>query len=267
PECYAQLESAYNLTFPSPPTNRQLATADLFDNVLSLEDDQFYTRCYLTGQNNDIGAFTYDKTGGAVTSMWTKTAHGLTDLQEVWFSAVGTGAEPFVVDTHYWVIWQHANYVQLASSLANAIADTYIAGTGTDSSGTWTMRVCGTQQVATRPADAQWWGRRILTETGLLLWTDAEVDTRATDEMNRRHALLGTLRPTSMTVKWHVGKTVVLAESLLLFPLEAVEVTFDPGTGAARVYEVYTMGGTISGSPGAPVTIVTYTEDQAQFTA
>ena len=46
-----------------------------------------------------------------------------------------------------------------------------------------------------------------------------------------------------------------------------IELTFDPGTGASRFYELYAMGGVVSGTPGAPVTVTCYTEAAAQFTA
>lgn len=263
-QCLAFLERAYGLTFPVSPST--LATADVSDVVMGLEDDQCYSHVRLTAQANDIGNPTYDETGGHIEDEWTLATHGLADLQKVWFSAVGTGASGYAVDTFYWVILHDANLFQLASSLANAIADIPISGTG-DSAGTWTLRVAGIEQTASSTADAQWMGERVLSQSGLLLFTDAEVDARAIDEKDRRRQLIGAVRPTQLTAQWAVGLSYATTTRGFLYPMAAIELTFDPGTGSARVYQLYTQGGTISGRPGAPVRITCYTEDAAQFVA
>lgn len=89
----------------------------------------------------DLGNVAFVYTGGAVEDEWTLTAHAQVTGNPVHFDAVGTGASPFVINTTYWLIWKHANYFQLASSLANAIAGTPIEGAA-DSVGTWSL-TCG----------------------------------------------------------------------------------------------------------------------------
>jgi len=86
-----------------------------------------------------LGDATFDVTGGVAEDQWTLTSHGLITGDVVQFSVVGTGAEPFVVDTDYYVIKLTANTFQLATTQALAVAGTEIAGTGSDSSPTWTI--------------------------------------------------------------------------------------------------------------------------------
>ena len=83
-----------------------------------------------------IGAATFDVTGGASEDLWTLTAHGMAVGQRIQFSAVGTGAEGYAVDTDYYVVAAaDANTFQLSATLGGAV----LAGTGSDSSGTWTV--------------------------------------------------------------------------------------------------------------------------------
>lgn len=80
---------------------------------------------------------TFDVTGGALEDLWTATAHGLSVGDEIQFTAVGTGAEPYAVDTPYWVVTVNdANTFQLSATKGGAV----LAGTGSDSSGTWTAK-------------------------------------------------------------------------------------------------------------------------------
>ncbi len=244
-----------------------LHSDDLTDLILGLEDDNCYSHARLTGRDNDIGEAVYDKTGGTYESMWTLAAHGMVTAQEIWFSAVGTGAEPFAVDTHYFVIKKTNDIFQLATTEANANAGTYITGTGSDSSGDWTVRVCGTLELAGRTADAQWMGERVLILSDILLWTDAEVDTRASDELSARTQMIDHLRPRRLGVL--IGKGVTdLAEWIYLFPNGAEhygEVVFDPGTGSSRTYPIKVLGGSIEGSPGRPIKVSVFTEEATQF--
>lgn len=83
------------------------------------------------GRSADV---TYDETGGASEDLWTGTAHPFNDNDEVYFSAVGTGATGYAASTKYFVINATANTFQLSATLGGAA----IAGTG-DSAGTWTL--------------------------------------------------------------------------------------------------------------------------------
>lgn len=233
----AFLEPMTGLTFAA---DGRLTDDEIFDMTISVDDDQCCSHVRMSGADNDIGDPTYDEAGGTVDDQWTLAGHGLTDLQDVWFSAVGTGATGYAVNTHYWVIdCSSADYFQLASSYANAVANTQIQGTG-DSVGTWTLRVCGSDgtvdgadQTASQNADALWMGERWLSETGLLLATNAEVLARAQAEAALRHALLGELRPMSVTVKVSVGETwastALQGKAQLMFPMRGLETTFDTG--------------------------------------
>lgn len=87
-----------------------------------------------------VAAATFDVTGGTVDDVWTITAHLWVTGDEVQFTAVGTGAEGFTINTVYFVIRTGANEFQLASTLDNALAGTQVEGTSADSSGTWTLR-------------------------------------------------------------------------------------------------------------------------------
>ncbi len=80
---------------------------------------------------------TFDVTGGATEDLWTSTSHGLVVGDEVQFTAVGTGAEGYAVDTPYWVVQQaDANTFELSATKGGAT----LAGTGSNSSGTWTVQ-------------------------------------------------------------------------------------------------------------------------------
>jgi hypothetical protein len=80
---------------------------------------------------------TFDVTGGTSEDLWTSTAHGLVVGDAVQFRAVGTGAEPYAVDTTYYVIAPaDANTFTLSATLGGAALE----GTGTDSVGTWILQ-------------------------------------------------------------------------------------------------------------------------------
>lgn len=229
----AYLEPTTGLAFTA---DGFLTDDEIFDLTLMVDDDQCCSHVRMTAQSYDLGDCTYDETAGAVEDMWTLASHGLVDLQEVWFSAVGTGADGYEADKHYWVIdCSAANYFQLASSYANAVANTPISGTG-DSGGTWTLTVGGIEQTASQNADAEWMGERWLAESGLLLFTDAEVDDRATAEAALRHSLIGELRPMSVTVKVALGETyastALTGKGQLLFPMRALSTSYDTGVVA-----------------------------------
>jgi len=86
----------------------------------------------------DLGDSTFDATGGTAEDQWTLTAHNMQTGAVIQFDAVGTGAEPFLVDTDYYVIRLTANTFQLATTHALAVAGTPIASVGdADSSGAW----------------------------------------------------------------------------------------------------------------------------------
>ncbi len=94
----------------------------------------------ITTYNNGLGtaltnAATFDVTGGASEDLWTSTAHGLVVDDEIQFTAVGTGAEGYAIDTPYFVVAQaDANTFELSATKGG----TTLAGTSADSSGTWT---------------------------------------------------------------------------------------------------------------------------------
>lgn len=88
-----------------------------------------------------LGAATFDVTGGASEDLWTLASHGLAVGDKVKFSAVGTGAEPYAVDTFYYVVAApDGNTFQLSATSGGGVLE----GTGTDSSGTWTIQLCNT---------------------------------------------------------------------------------------------------------------------------
>ena len=103
-----------------------------------------------------IGNATFDVTGGALEDLWTLASHGLRTGDRIQFTAVGTGAEPFVVDTDYWVVKNDANTFQLAATLDDAEAGTIIEGTGSDSSGTWTVALQAMTYRAGPTGDEVW---------------------------------------------------------------------------------------------------------------
>jgi len=83
-----------------------------------------------------IGAATFDVTGGASEDLWTDAAHGLRVGDKIQFSAVGTGAEPYAISTDYFVVSvPDANTYQLSATKGGSVLE----GTGSDSSGTWTV--------------------------------------------------------------------------------------------------------------------------------
>ena len=88
-----------------------------------------------TAATTTLGAATYDEAGGTVDDVWTLAAHGLAVGDHVRFSAVGTGATGYAVDTDYWVAAvPGATEFTLAATSGGAA----IAGTG-DSVGIWTL--------------------------------------------------------------------------------------------------------------------------------
>lgn len=82
-----------------------------------------------------IGAATYDETGGAAEDLWTLSSHGLAVGDPVRFTAVGTGATGYAVNTVYWVAAVPSANTFTISATEGGSA---IEGTG-DSSGTWTL--------------------------------------------------------------------------------------------------------------------------------
>ena len=83
----------------------------------------------------ELGDAAYTETGGVAEDMWTLAAHGLVAGDHVRFTAVGTGAAGYAVDTDYWVaVATNANVFTLSATNGG----TAIEGTG-DSAGTWTI--------------------------------------------------------------------------------------------------------------------------------
>lgn len=90
-----------------------------------------------------IGDCTYDETGGGVEDEWTKVSHGLSIDDSVMFTAVGTGATGYAVDTRYFVVEvPDSDTFTLSATLRGSA----IAGTG-DSAGTWTLAQLSAQDV------------------------------------------------------------------------------------------------------------------------
>ena len=89
-----------------------------------------------------LGDATFDLTGGVAENVWTLSAHGLSVGDTVDFSAVGTGAAPYVVDRTYFVVGvPDVNSLLLSTTrLGVALAGTGTEGVDGDSSGTWTLR-------------------------------------------------------------------------------------------------------------------------------
>ena len=82
-----------------------------------------------------LGNATFDQTGGAVDDLWTLTSHGLEVNDQVQFTAVGTGAGGYAVDTTYHVTSvESANTFTLSATRGGAA----IVGAA-DSVGTWTI--------------------------------------------------------------------------------------------------------------------------------
>jgi len=84
------------------------------------------------------GTCTFDVTGGASEDLWTIVgAHGFAVGDEVQFTAVGTGAEGYAVDTSYWVASiPSTTTFQLSATKSTTVLE----GTSADSSGTWTIK-------------------------------------------------------------------------------------------------------------------------------
>ena len=83
----------------------------------------------------ELGDAAYTETGGVTEDMWTLAAHGLVVGDHCRFTAVGTGATGYAVDTDYWVAAvTNANVFTLSATNGGAA----IEGTG-DSAGTWTI--------------------------------------------------------------------------------------------------------------------------------
>lgn len=122
---------------PTPFDKHALRRA--FDALDDWFDDNASTIVAAVGAET-IGDATFDMTGGASEDVWTLTAHGLAVGDVVRFTAVGTGAAPYVVDTDYFVVNVTANLFQLSNTKGGPV----IEGTGTegvdgDSAGTWTV--------------------------------------------------------------------------------------------------------------------------------
>jgi hypothetical protein len=87
----------------------------------------------------EIGAATFDVTGGASEDLWTtSSAHGLSVGDPVRFSAVGTLAEPYAVGVIYWVA---AVPSTTTFQLSATESTTVLEGTGSNSAGTWTLEL------------------------------------------------------------------------------------------------------------------------------
>lgn len=97
-----------------------------------------------------LGAATYDETGGTIEDEWTLNSHGLAVGDTVRFTAVGTGATGYAVNTVYWVAAvPNANEFSLSATEGGSA----IAGTG-DSVGTWTLEKINTFRFDPLPPDA-----------------------------------------------------------------------------------------------------------------
>lgn len=96
-----------------------------------------------------VGDATYDETGGGVEDEWTLASHGLQVGDAVQFTAVGTGATGYAVDTTYYVAEvPGVNTFTLAATLGGSA----IEGTD-DSVGTWTIADLYTYQASSAAPD------------------------------------------------------------------------------------------------------------------
>jgi len=84
------------------------------------------------------GAFTVTQANPAV---FTLNSHGFVGLECVELTTTGALYTGLTANTNYWVIYINANTFYLATSLANAIASTQIATSGTQS-GVHSLRYC-----------------------------------------------------------------------------------------------------------------------------
>ena len=119
-------------------TNQRSVLSPYSTVVLRNLDDQTDRRIdvYLPVNADTIGDATFDVTEGGVEDEWTLNSHGLKVGNRVKFTAVGTGAEPYAVDTDYWVVnIPDSDTFQLSATKGGSVLE----GTGTDSSGTWTL--------------------------------------------------------------------------------------------------------------------------------
>lgn len=96
-----------------------------------------------TSPSTAVGNCTYDETGGGVEDEWTKATHGLSVDDSVMFTAVGTGATGYAVDTRYFVV---STPDDDTFTLSATLGGSAIAGTG-DSAGTWTLAQFTAQDV------------------------------------------------------------------------------------------------------------------------
>lgn len=81
-----------------------------------------------------VGAAVFVFTGGSIEDEWTDASHGYLDGDKVIFSAVGTGAPEFLINTAYYIVNKQTNIFNLAlTSSGDPIEGTV------DSSGTWTL--------------------------------------------------------------------------------------------------------------------------------
>jgi len=84
---------------------------------------------------SSLGNASFDFTGGGVEDEWTLASHGLTVGARVQFSAVGTGADEYLVSTDYWVsAVPDANTFQLSATKGGSVLEG-----SADSAGTWTI--------------------------------------------------------------------------------------------------------------------------------
>uniref|UniRef100_A0A6H1ZUV0 Putative tail protein n=1 Tax=viral metagenome TaxID=1070528 RepID=A0A6H1ZUV0_9ZZZZ len=97
-----------------------------------------------------VGAATFDETGGGTDDLWTSAGHGLAVGDHVRFTAVGTGAAGYAVDTDYWVYSVPSVNTFTLSATRGGLK---VEGTG-DSAGTWTLVK---QLPSLHEFDVQWW--------------------------------------------------------------------------------------------------------------
>ena len=81
-----------------------------------------------------VGDAVFVFTGGAIEDEWTDASHGYLDGDKVVFSAVGTGAPEFLINTAYYIVNKQTNIFNLSLTSGGDP----IEGTA-DSIGTWTL--------------------------------------------------------------------------------------------------------------------------------
>ncbi|MFH2073205.1 MAG: hypothetical protein ABIJ75_10190 [Actinomycetota bacterium] len=141
---------------------------------LNAEDYQVDDMYQIDLTGTSLGAAVYTETGGVTEDMWTLAAHGLVAGDHVRFTAVGTGATGYAVDTDYWVAAvTNANVFTLSATNGG----TAIEGTG-NSAGTWTLQK---QTPSLHKFNVHTWKERIdvataESSTGNSLQVDAWID-------------------------------------------------------------------------------------------